>query len=395
MALFTEFAPRGYYNGQTSPGITSPTVDTQHGRFLRRAAPTQSVHSMRRRLPTLALLSACCGVAGSGVQVSNPFPSKGLLKPWRMPIMQRMVKYCSAAASPTSPPSHSSRPSGVACGRDRDVYTFGVYTGRALRAMTHYFNKSRSDCCHTIFGFDSFRGLPADSPPLSVNGTGRPMKFAKGGVMRYSDMIASGSAFGQGAFSVSNLLESNDVGTLISRVASYVDNPRLKLVSGFFKCARGGLECQYRHMPASTSLYMCTLPSLGLPLCAHPEVSPAIEPARRSESLTSDLVRQHGMRPALYVDIDTDIYVSTYQALDWLCANKLLVPGSIIGYDDFKWGLNLSKKGAKTKGAAQVVDGEARAHDEVLVKKYGLKMDKLGNVLKADSFAVIVRAVPW
>ena len=101
------------------------------------------------------------------------------------------------------------------------------------------------------------------------------------------------------------------------------------------------------------------------------------------------------MRPALYVDIDTDIYVSTYQALDWLCANKLLVPGSIIGYDDFKWGLNLSKKGAKTKGAAQVVDGEARAHDEVLVKKYGLKMDKLGNVLKADSFAVIVRAVPW
>ena len=125
------------------------------------------------------------------------------------------------------------------------------------------------------------------------------------------------------------------------------------------------------------------------------EVSPAIELARRSESLTSDLVRQHGMRPALYVDIDTDIYVSTYQALDWLCANKLLVPGSIIGYDDFKWGLNLSKKGAKTKGAAQVVDGEARAHDEVLVKKYGLKMDKLGNGLKADSFAVIVRAVPW
>ena len=78
------------------------------------------------------------------------------------------------------------------------------------------------------------------------------------------------------------------------------------------------------------------------------------------------------------------------QALDWLCANKLIVPGTIIGYDDYKWGLDL-RKGEKKK----VLDGEARAHDEILLNKYGLKMSKLGKVIRADSFAVVVTAVPW
>ena len=40
-------------------------------------------------------------------------------------------------------------------------------------------------------------------------------------------------------------------------------------------------------------------------------------------------------------------------------------------------------------------DGEARAHDEILVKKYGLRMSVLGKVLRADAFAVVVTWTPW
>ena len=47
------------------------------------------------------------------------------------------------------------------------------------------------------------------------------------------------------------------------------------------------------------------------------------------------------------------------------------------------------------KAAGKVADGEARAHIEVLAKKYGVKMNALKLVLRADAFAVVVTAVPW
>jgi hypothetical protein len=76
-------------------------------------------------------------------------------------------------------------------------------------------------------------------------------------------------------------------------------------------------------------------------------------------SLTAELPVHLGMRPALYVDIDCDLYVSTYQALDWLFSSKLIVPGTLIGYDD--WCLT-------TLGTA----GESRAHIEI-ARKYKVK----------------------
>lgn len=58
-------------------------------------------------------------------------------------------------------------------------------------------------------------------------------------------------------------------------------------------------------------------------------------PGFYNESLTRGLARELGMRPAVYVDIDADLYVSTLHALDWLFAERLLVPGSVVGYDDW------------------------------------------------------------
>ena len=68
--------------------------------------------------------------------------------------------------------------------------------------------------------------------------------------------------------------------------------------------------------------------------------------------------------------------MSTYQALDWLCAHRLIVVGTIIGYDDYKWGLSMKGKGGERGGSSNggnkaPLDGEARAHEEVLVRKYG------------------------
>ena len=79
--------------------------------------------------------------------------------------------------------------------------------------------------------------------------------------------------------------------------------------------------------------------------------------------LTDELVRSADMRPASYVDIDCDIYTSAVQALDFLLRNKLVVPGTYIGYHD--WG---SAPGG----------GEQRAHAEMSAG-YGMMSEMVFN----------------
>ena len=52
-----------------------------------------------------------------------------------------------------------------------------------------------------------------------------------------------------------------------------------------------------------------------------------------NQSLTPSLAL--GLQPATLVDIDSDIYVSAYQALDWLFHHRLAVPGTVVAYDDW------------------------------------------------------------
>mmetsp|Transcript_16458 Transcript_16458/g.40533 ORF Transcript_16458/g.40533 Transcript_16458/m.40533 type:complete len:367 (+) Transcript_16458:122-1222(+) len=81
------------------------------------------------------------------------------------------------------------------------------------------------------------------------------------------------------------------------------------------------------------------------------------------------------MKPAFYVDIDADLYISTYQALDWMFKNKLVRVGTIIGYDDW-WVLPCAMR-SKVKDDSRLnplfLDGgEARAHREI-TEQYNVK----------------------
>ena len=55
-------------------------------------------------------------------------------------------------------------------------------------------------------------------------------------------------------------------------------------------------------------------------------------------SLTPGLARARNMRPALYVDVDCDLYESSVAALEWVFRSGLAAPGTLVGYDD--WCLN-------------------------------------------------------
>jgi len=88
-----------------------------------------------------------------------------------------------------------------------------------------------------------------------------------------------------------------------------------------------------------------------------------------NESLTNDLAK--AMRPAAYVDVDCDLHVSTYDALDWLFAHRIARVGTIIGYDDW-WTIACNKHhGSEPETGSPLVSGEGLAHVE-MAKKYGV-----------------------
>ena len=78
-----------------------------------------------------------------------------------------------------------------------------------------------------------------------------------------------------------------------------------------------------------------------------------------NESLTSGLAR--GLRPAAYIDVDVDLFISTKQLLMWIFENQLAAPGTIIGYDD--WWLNACSRGGDRESPLD--SGEGKAHAEI------------------------------
>ena len=80
-----------------------------------------------------------------------------------------------------------------------------------------------------------------------------------------------------------------------------------------------------------------------------------------NESLTQRLGKRLSKQlpPATLVDIDSDIYVSAYQALDWLFTHKLIVPGTVVAYDDwadYVCSPMLTREELKSVPRRQVVD---------------------------------------
>ena len=84
-----------------------------------------------------------------------------------------------------------------------------------------------------------------------------------------------------------------------------------------------------------------------------------------SDSLKPKLAARHAMRPASYVDIDCDLYSSSFDALDWLFRSGLIQVGTAIGYDDW-YDLPCT-----LKDSAIASYGQPRAHREVATK-YGV-----------------------
>lgn len=83
-----------------------------------------------------------------------------------------------------------------------------------------------------------------------------------------------------------------------------------------------------------------------------------------NESLTESLHVQRGMLPALFVDVDCDLFVSSHQALDWMFDKGLIRPGTLIGYDD--WFAVMCTEGIVDKSPLDL--GEGRAHAKITAK---------------------------
>jgi hypothetical protein len=86
-----------------------------------------------------------------------------------------------------------------------------------------------------------------------------------------------------------------------------------------------------------------------------------ILPGLVQDTLTDSLVEERKLQPAYYVDFDMDIYTPTKLTLDWMFRNKLIVEGTIIGYDD--WNQNYPQSPIYTCG-------ESRAHKEMCEKHH-------------------------
>ena len=91
-----------------------------------------------------------------------------------------------------------------------------------------------------------------------------------------------------------------------------------------------------------------------------------------NDSLTDALVRSTPFQPALLVDLDCDLYISTIQALRWLLTYRILVPTSIVRYDDWQ-----SKDRNATWGQFGSLWGQALAHHEI-TREFGLTWRDLG-----------------
>ena len=199
------------------------------------------------------------------------------------------------------------------------VLQFGVLNGSSLRRYMDAF-----DGCPVV-GFDSFRGLPAEAPGLL-----RP------------------EAWRAGAFSAT----ASDAGVAAARAKARVVAAEL-----------GGEAAMAQ--PTSPTSYRAGRVTMV--------------PGYYEHSLTAELARDllANQGPASFIDIDSDLYVSAFAALDWVFAHQLVRVGTVIRYDDW-WTLPCAARHHANARVARSIgvdtgditsyDGEPRAHFEVAQK---------------------------
>lgn len=90
------------------------------------------------------------------------------------------------------------------------------------------------------------------------------------------------------------------------------------------------------------------------------------------EHLKSDVVHTHSIKPANYISIDCDLYISAKHALEFIIQNNLMADNCIIRYDDWDMGIQ------------EGLGGESKAHNE-MVAKYGLVFELIRKKLGSDA----------
>lgn len=86
-----------------------------------------------------------------------------------------------------------------------------------------------------------------------------------------------------------------------------------------------------------------------------------------SDTLNKNTIKENKISPAKYIHIDTDIYISTKQVLEWLVQNNLFANNCIVRYDDWDMtGYHIPQETA----------GQSLAHKET-VQKYNIRFKKL------------------
>jgi len=89
----------------------------------------------------------------------------------------------------------------------RDIYQFGVYTGGSMFSMHRKIKRY-----NTMWGFDSFQGLPQEEKGLQIEG----------------------KHWLPGGFSSKGALKADTPEDAMNRVKKYLNNSRVRLVMGFF-----------------------------------------------------------------------------------------------------------------------------------------------------------------
>jgi hypothetical protein len=169
-----------------------------------------------------------------------------------------------------------------------DLFQFGVPS--FMTALIAGLARSGRDNYTTFWGFDSFVGLPNEDPValLPSPGIWQPGQFSaghelSGGYRTKTDALTGAEVYVPRSSASRPLTPSEARLAMLHRLGG--QSRRIELVEGFYNV-----------------------------------------------SLTRELAKR--ARPAMYVDINCDLFVSTVGALEWLLSNDLLVRGSLVGYDD-------------------------------------------------------------
>jgi len=183
-----------------------------------------------------------------------------------------------------------------------DLYTFGVYTGASLKFWFEQLDALKITT-GPHWGFDSFEGLPLEAETAE---DGQKLEIEC-------------NAWLPGSFSAADQFGVHTMGEVQAKIFDYLgpeNAQRTELIKGFF-----------------------------------------------SDALTPTLKQERRMKPALIIDCDVDLYISTVQCMSWMIEQQLCVAGTIVYYDD----VSVVKADA---------GGELRAHEE-LTRKYEIKWRKL------------------